>query len=97
MSPSKPCPGTGGQDKQPGLWLWADGVRGMGEKEISSCFIPALNQVPAEMERREAEVAGPSNEQRTHPGRSGYQSPGSQLTPAPREAGGGVCVSPGAA
>lgn len=66
------------------------------EKQIASCFTPALNQVPAELEGREAEAAGPSNEQRTHPGRAGHRLPGSHLTPAPREAGRGVHVSPGA-
>ena len=67
-----------------------------GEKQIASCFTPALNQVPAELEGREAQVAGLSNKQRTHPGRAGHRLPGSHLTPAPREAGRGVRVSPGA-
>ena len=67
-----------------------------GEKQIASCFTPALNQVPAKLEGREAQVAGLSNKQRTHPGRAGHRLPGSHLTPAPREAGRGVRVSPGA-
>ena len=42
------------------------------QKQIASCLTPVLNQVPAEWEGREAEAAGPSNEQRTHPGRAGH-------------------------
>lgn len=59
------------------------------------------DEVPAELglslERREAEVAGTYDEQRAHRGRAPHRSSGSRLTPAPREEGGGVCVSPGTA
>ena len=64
-----------------------------GEKQIASCFTPALNQVPAELEGREAEVAGLSNEQRTHPSRAGHRLPApiSLQHPGRQE---GACVCP---
>ena len=49
-------------------------IGGGDEQQISGCFRPFLNQVPAELslERRGMETAGTPNERRAHPGMAGH-------------------------